>query len=44
MRKKLTNYEDDNELIYLVSENSEDANEVIYEKYAPVIDYYVKCH
>lgn len=42
MKKKLTNYEDDNELIYLVSENSEDANKVIYEKYAPVIDYYAK--
>ena len=30
-------YENDYELLYLVSEN-EDANEVIYEKYAPVID------
>lgn len=31
----------DNELLYLIGENSEDANEIIFEKYKPVIDYYV---
>ena len=35
-------YEDDFELLYLVSENCEEANEKIYKKYEPVIDYYVK--
>lgn len=35
-------YEDDFELLYLVSENSEEANERIYKKYEPVIDYYAK--
>ncbi len=39
MKNKI--YENDYELLYLVGEN-EDANEVIYEKYAPVIDYYAK--
>lgn len=35
-------YEDDFELLYLISENSEEANEKIYKKYEPVIDYYAK--
>ena len=39
MKEKV--YDNDYELLYLVSEN-EDANKVIYDKYAPVIDYYAK--
>lgn len=35
-------YEDDFELLYLVSENNEQANEEIYKKYEPAIDYYAK--
>ena len=35
-------YADDYELLYLISENNEDANEIIFKKYEPVIDYYVK--
>ena len=35
-------YEDDFELLYLVSESSEEADETIYKKYAPVINYYAK--
>lgn len=35
-------YENDYELLYLVSENIEEANDLIYEKYRPVIDKYVK--
>ena len=38
--KKL--YEEDSELLYLVSERSEEANRTIFEKYKPVIDYYSK--
>ena len=39
MKNKI--YDNDYELLYLVSEN-EDTNRIIYEKYSPVIDYYVK--
>lgn len=35
-------YDNDSELIYLVSENNEDANRIIFDKYSPVIDYYSK--
>lgn len=35
-------YEDDYELLYMVSENNEDANETIFKKYESVIDYYAK--
>lgn len=35
-------YEDDYELLYLVSENNEEANEDIYKKYESAIDYYAK--
>lgn len=35
-------YEDDFELLYLVSESSEEADEAIFKKYAPVINYYSK--
>lgn len=40
--KEYKNYEDDAELMYLVSENEEEANEVIFKKYEPVIEYYAK--
>lgn len=36
------NTDDDSELIYLVSENNEEANNIIFKKYASVIDYYAK--
>ena len=35
-------YEDDYELLYMISENNEDANETIFKKYEPAIDYYAK--
>lgn len=35
-------YEDDYELLYLISENNEDANEALFKKYEPVIEYYVR--
>lgn len=35
-------YEDDYELLYMVSENNEDANETIFKKYESVVDYYAK--
>lgn len=35
-------YENDYELLYLVSENNEEANEMVYKKYKPVIDYYAR--
>lgn len=38
----LKEYENDFELLYLVSENNEEANEKIYDKYKPAIDYYAK--
>ena len=37
-----TNYDDDYELLYLISENNEDATNELYKKYEPVIDYYAK--
>lgn len=40
MTKQKQKYEEDSELLYLVSEAGEDANETIYKKYEPVIDYY----
>ncbi len=39
-KKEYTDYEDDGELLYLISENSEEANEVICKKYDPVIAYH----
>lgn len=41
-KKDYTNLEDDSELLYLVSDNNEEANEIIYKKYEPVISYYAK--
>lgn len=41
-KKDYTDYEDDSELLYLISDNSEDAHEVMYKKYEPVISYYAK--
>lgn len=38
--KEYLTSEMDNELLYLVSEASEEANEAIYKKYEPVISYY----
>lgn len=35
-------YEDDFELLYMISENNEDANETLYKKYESAIDYYAK--
>ena len=36
------NYEADEELLYLISENTEEADEAIFKKYDPVINYYSK--
>lgn len=36
------NTEDDSELMYLVSENNEEANNIIFKKYSTVIDFYAK--
>ena len=36
--------ENDNELLYLVSESNDQAEDVIYSKYAPVIEYYAKSY
>lgn len=41
-KKDYTDYEEDAELLYLVSDSSEEANEVIHKKYEPVISYYAK--
>ena len=41
-KKDYNEYEDDSELLYLISDNSDEANEVIYKKYEPVISYYAK--
>ena len=35
-------YENDEELLYLIGENTEEADEAIFKKYAPVINYYSK--
>ncbi len=35
-------YEDDYELLYLISENNEDANEELFKKYEAVIEYYAR--
>lgn len=35
-------YETDSELLYLISESTEEADEAIFEKYSPVINYYAK--
>lgn len=35
-------YENDYELLYLVSENDEEANNILYKKYESVIDHYVR--
>ena len=42
--KKIHEYasENDYELLYLISENNEEANEVIFKKYNPIIEYYAK--
>lgn len=39
---KQDEYNCDGELLYLVSENNEEANKMIFDKYAPVINYYAK--
>lgn len=41
-KKEYTDYEDDSELLYLISDNNEDANEIICKKYEPVISFYAK--
>ena len=38
--KKL--YEEDDELLYLIEDSSEEANELIYKKYSDAISYYAK--
>ncbi len=38
--KEYTNPEIDNELLYLISDNSDDANATLQKKYDPVISYY----
>lgn len=35
-------YDNDNELIYLISEHNEEANKILFEKYKPIIDLKVK--
>lgn len=35
-------YDNDNELIYLISENNEEASKILFEKYKPIIDLKVK--
>lgn len=35
-------YEDDYELLYLISENSEEAEDDIFKKYEPVVNFYAK--
>lgn len=35
-------YEDDYELLYLISESSEEAEDDIYKKYEPVVNFYAK--
>ena len=37
-----TDYDNDYELLYLISENNEDASNALYKKYEPVIDYYAR--
>ncbi len=37
--KLYKNLENDNELVYLVSENNEDANDIMFKKYANLIDF-----
>ena len=39
-QKEYKNPEIDNELLYLISDNSEEANNLLYKKYEPVIGYY----
>ena len=38
--EEYNNAEVDNELLYLIAESSEEANNVLYKKYEPVISYY----
>lgn len=35
-------YDNDSELLYLISENNEEANEIIFRKYKPIIDLKVR--
>lgn len=42
IKKEYNDYENDSELLYLISDNNEEANEAIYKKYEPVISYYAK--
>lgn len=42
MKIKEKEYDNDYELLYMIGENDEDASNLIYEKYKPVIDFYVK--
>ena len=41
-RKEYNDYGDDAELLHLISDNNEEANEIICKKYEPVISYYAK--
>lgn len=38
--KEYKDPEIDNELLYLISDNSEEASQILYKKYEPVINYY----
>lgn len=39
-KKNYNDYEDDGELLYLLSDNNDETQEVIYNKYKPVISFY----
>ncbi len=41
-KKDYRDFLDDGELLYMISDNNEEANEAIYKKYEPVISYYAK--
>lgn len=41
-KKDYKEYEDDGELLYLLSDNNDETKEIIYNKYKPVISFYAK--
>ena len=41
-KKDYRDFLDDGELLYMISDNNDEANEAIYKKYEPVISYYAK--
>lgn len=41
-KKDYRDFLDDGELLYMISDNNEEASEVIYKKYEPVISYFAK--